>query len=139
MRTQAREAVLKLLFSKLFDNDADLIFKKSIYNEFKLNEEDINFAETLYNNSFNNFDLYNEEISLLSSGYSSARIFKVDKCAMVMAIAEMNLSDVPKIVIIDEAVKLVKKYSTENSVNFVNGILAAYKNKQEVKNIEQNN
>jgi N utilization substance protein B len=136
MRTQAREAVLKLLFSKLFDNAADDDLKKILYIEFKLNEEDKAFAESLYNKSFENFDILNEEITKLSSSYSSQRIFKVDKCAMVMGITEMLFLDTPKIVAIDEAVKLVKKYSTENSVNFVNGILAAYKNKLEVEKVD---
>jgi len=136
MRTQAREAVLKLLFSKLFDNAADEHSKHILYCEFNLNDEDKAFAESLYTTSFDKFDEINEEISKISNSYSSQRIFKVDKCAMVMSIAEMNYLNTPKVVAIDEAVKLVKKYSTENSVNFVNGILAAYKNNAEVEKVD---
>jgi len=137
MRTQAREAVLKLLFSKLFDNEADADFKKNIYNELKLDEDDKSFAEKLYTLSFNNFEEYSNRLGELSTGYSQQRIFKVDKCAMVIAMTEMNFfNDIPKVVSIDEAVKLVKKYSTESSVNFVNGILANYKNGFEVTKVD---
>ena len=40
-------------------------------------------------------------------------------------------ADVPKIVAIDEAVNLTKKYSGEKSQAFVNGILAEFKKRQE--------
>ena len=41
-----------------------------------------------------------------------------------------NFKQTPKIVIIDEAVKLAAKYSTDNSPDFVNGILATYTTKE---------
>lgn len=136
MRTQAREAVLKLLFSKLFDNKADDETINIIFDELKLNEEDRSFAKLIYNNAIENFEIYYNSIADLSKSYSITRIFNVDKCAMISAMSEMNCSDVPKVVTIDEAVKLVKKYSTENSVNFVNGILASYKNNTEVSKVD---
>ena len=43
-----------------------------------------------------------------------------------MALAEIRyFDDVPDVVAVDEAVGLAKKYSTEKSVGFVNGVLAA--------------
>ena len=67
------------------------------------------------------------EIEKFSIGYKIDRIFSTDKCALLIGIAELNyFKDIPQIVVIDEAVKLARKYSTEKSVNFVNGILAKY-------------
>lgn len=49
-----------------------------------------------------------------------------------MAMAEIdNYPQTPVAVVINEAVNLVAKYSTENSTNFVNGILAKYVKEKE--------
>ena len=64
-----------------------------------------------------------------SIGFSEKRIFPADKSLLMMAMAEMKYADdVPDIVAIDEAVGLAKKYSTERSAGFVNGVLAAFLN-----------
>ena len=64
-----------------------------------------------------------------SIGFSEKRIFPADKSLLMMAMAEMKyVDDVPDIVAIDEAVGLAKKYSTERSAGFVNGVLAAFLN-----------
>ena len=47
--------------------------------------------------------------------------------ALVIGMAELdNFRETPVAVVIDETVNLSAKYSTENSTNFVNGILSAY-------------
>jgi N utilization substance protein B len=48
----------------------------------------------------------------------------IDRCLLRLAVCEMMfLEDAPVPVIIDEAIELAKKYSTENSGKFVNGVL----------------
>ena len=66
-------------------------------------------------------------LSKYSIGFSEKRIFPADKSLLMMAMAEMKyVDDVPDIVSIDEAVGLARKYSTEKSVGFVNGVLGTY-------------
>ena len=68
----------------------------------------------------------------LSIGFDIDRIFSVDKCVILMAMAEIDsYPQTPVAVVINEAVNLVAKYSTENSTNFVNGILAKYVKEKE--------
>ena len=43
-----------------------------------------------------------------------------------MAMAEILYIGTPAVVAVDEAVALAKKYSTEKSVGFVNGVLAGF-------------
>ena len=125
MRKNARECVFKILFSNLFNEPSDLNFRKFIYAEESLSKQDIVFAEELYEAIIKNADVINADISTLSKGYSFERIYTTDKCAMQIAICEMRyFTDVPKIVAISEAMELVRKYSTADSPNFVNGILA---------------
>lgn len=133
MRRDAREAVFILLYRDLYCNENDPNFKNKIYKEHQLSETDVTFADRLYNSVKENEALLLEKLSDLSKGFMLNRIFNTDKCALLIGLCEMTyFDDVPKIVAIDEAVSLSKKYSTEKSQQFVNGILAEYKKQLEV-------
>lgn len=65
-----------------------------------------------------------ELIQKYSHGWDLNRLVKMDKDILRIAIAEMLfIKDAPLKVVIDEAVELAKKYSTDDSSSFVNGIL----------------
>lgn len=132
MRKNAREAVYKLLFSNLFNDKFDDSFKNFIYEEEKLTEEDKAFANEILDAFYANEAEVNEIITNLAKGYKLERIFTTDKCALQIAITEMTyLKNIPYIVSISEAMELIRQYSTEESPNFVNGILAEYKKRLE--------
>jgi N utilization substance protein B len=58
------------------------------------------------------------------------RIAKVDRNILRLAIYEMmHRDDIPPVVSINEAIDIAKKFSTENSGRFVNGILDKVKGK----------
>lgn len=135
MRKNAREAVYKLLFSLQFNDKFDDNYKLFIFSEENLTNEDMLFANQLLDSYFNNEDAVNEIISKLSNGYKLERLYSTDKCALQLAITEMTyLSGIPHIVTISEAMELIRKYSTKDSPNFVNGILAEYKKQLEKDN-----
>ncbi len=63
-------------------------------------------------------------IESLAEGYTLDRLAAVDLAILRIAVFEiLNVQDVPPAVAINEAVDLAKKYSTEASGSFVNGIL----------------
>lgn len=67
-----------------------------------------------------------EEVARLAHGYSLDRIAAIDLVLIKIALYEMKQNgDVPNAVAINEAVELAKKYSTEQSGLFINGILGA--------------
>ena len=128
MRRDSREAVYKILYSELFNSEIDDEFVKSVFEEHNLNREDKQFANSLLNCINQNKSEINDAISNLATGYNFDRIYSTDKCALIIAVCEMKyFNDIPSIVSIDEALFLVRKYSTEESLNFVNGILASLK------------
>ncbi|HLX89030.1 MAG TPA: transcription antitermination factor NusB [Acidimicrobiales bacterium] len=58
-------------------------------------------------------------------GWELARMPAVDRAVLRMAVFELlDELDVPVAVVIDEAVELVKQYSTDDSGRFVNGVLS---------------
>lgn len=66
-----------------------------------------------------------EIIKEFAFGWDIDRLFKIDKDVLRIAIVELvYIKDAPHKVIIDEALELVKKYSTDDSPSFINGILA---------------
>ena len=133
MRRDSREAVYKILFAELFSGETDTEFDKLIFAEQNLKNDDITFATQLLTAIREHKQEINDLISSFSNGYNFDRIYSTDKCALVIAVCELKyFDDIPSIVSIDEALSLVRKYSTEESLNFVNGILASLKKNLEV-------
>ena len=72
-----------------------------------------------------NYKKVDETIKTLSVGWDFNRLVKTDKNLLRIAITEMlYVKETPVKVIIDEAVELAKRYSTEDSASFINAILA---------------
>lgn len=123
MRSDAREAVFKFIFSQLFNPDDEGLFNVLCKD---LNEKDKKFATELLGFVLCGRDKYLKEISEKSIGYKLERLFAADKCALLIGMAELDNYTTDTPVVVDEAVKLAAKYSTERSTDFVNGILAEY-------------
>lgn len=71
-----------------------------------------------------NKETIDEQIKKFAFGWDINRLVKMDKDILRIAICELlYVQDAPLKVIIDEALELAKKYSTDDSASFVNGIL----------------
>ena len=71
-----------------------------------------------------NKDFVDEQIKKFAFGWDINRLVKIDKDILRIAICELVfVKDAPVKVVIDEALELAKKYSTEDSASFINGIL----------------
>ncbi len=124
MRSQAREAVFKFIFSQLFNPDDEGLFTVLVK---ELNDDDKSFATELLSAINNGKEEYLGVIEDLAVGYKLSRLYNADKCALLIGIAELNaFKQTPIAVVINEAVNLSAKFSTENSTNFVNGVLSEY-------------
>ena len=135
MRSKSRECAFKILFSKQFHDGADDAFRRGIYKAFELSDEACGYAEKLCGLVFAHEAELVEEINRYAIGFSDKRMFPADRSLLLIAMAEMRYCpDVPSVVAIDEAVGLAKKYSTEKSVGFINGILASFYAGEEAKN-----
>lgn len=63
-------------------------------------------------------------IQKFAHGWDIDRLVKIDKDILRIAIAElMFIQSAPVKVVVDEALELAKKYSTDDSSSFINGIL----------------
>jgi N utilization substance protein B len=82
------------------------------------------FATNLLNGVVAHQPTIDEKISKYTANYELRRISAVDRNILRMAIYEMFFAaDVPPIVAINEAIDIAKKFGTEESGKFVNGVL----------------
>ena len=67
-----------------------------------------------------------ELITKHAKGWTMARMAQVDRTVLRIATYELvERPEVPVAVVLDEAVELAKRFSTDDSGRFVNGVLAA--------------
>lgn len=115
-RTEARELAFKTIYSKFFN------FEENTENTELENNQ-------LVNNIIKNFiehrNEIEEKIKSHLKGYTIERLYKIDLAILMLAVIELfYINENPKQVIINEAVELAKKFSTEKSPKFINGVLA---------------
>ncbi len=86
------------------------------------------FADPLIQGVIAHREELDQQISKLALNWELHRIAAVDRNILRLAMFEMlHRDDIPPVVSINEAVDIAKKYSTEDSGKFVNGILDKFK------------
>ncbi|MBQ4053047.1 MAG: transcription antitermination factor NusB [Clostridia bacterium] len=131
MRNAAREAALNIIFAKQFNSDCMDALKKKIYKQFALdNDDDLLFAIDLVATVEEHYQELITGIEDACHHYRADRINPTDKSILLIAMAEIKyFDDIPPVVSVSEATGLAKKYSSETSADFVNGVLSGVINK----------
>ncbi len=84
------------------------------------------FAELLIDRLSQNNDIVNRHITEVVRHWDRDRVARIDDCILRLGACELvAFFDIPAAVSINEAIELAKKYSTEQSGGFVNGVLDA--------------
>jgi N utilization substance protein B len=123
-RTRARERALQALYQ--IDvaaegiDDALSRFWKSFE---PVEREVMDLAEGLVRGVAAHRRAVDETIEETSTNWRLDRMAKVDRNVLRLAVYELLRTDVPVKVVIDEAIELGKKYGSESSGAFVNGVL----------------
>ena len=132
-RKQSRELAFRILFSLTYSSpsvegvdarSADGVVSYGF--DGIPDQKETEYINTLVDAVKNNLCEIDEIITKNSRGFSFERIFKTDLTALRMGIAELRFFNdaTPAVVAVNEAVEIAKKYGTEKSGGFVNGILA---------------
>ncbi len=97
-----------------------------------MDQEVKKFAEHLVKGVCDNLDQIDEKIAHHSTHWKLDRMTRIDRSLLRLAAFEMFwCEDIPGKVAINEAIELGKKYGTEESSSFLNGVLdALYKEKE---------
>jgi N utilization substance protein B len=124
-RRYARELALQTLYSvEVGHNDPAAALDQTL--ETTSDSEERGFVRDLVLGTIENVERSDAAISPLLEGWTIERLPILDRIVLRMSVYEMQAhTDTPFAVVVNEAVELAKKYSTEDSGRFVNGVLAA--------------
>ena len=124
-RHRAREFVLKALYAYEQGGQTSDQIAEAILNEGRLkNDNDLMFALRLYAKVVGQHDDIDSYIESMATNWKIERLAVIDKNILRIAICEViYFPDIPMKVAINEAIELAKKFSTDQSASFVNGIL----------------
>ena len=87
-------------------------------------EESFEYARTLVEGAVDNSGEIDDLIREQADNWRLERMPAVDRNILRLAVFELLYEeDIPKLVVVDEAIELAKKFSTEQSGRFVNGLL----------------
>jgi len=123
-RRFARELVLQGLYaSEMTEGSPDKILE-DLMSRHTVDTESREFTERLFNTSLNQKEWIRTQIEERLENWDITRVAIIDLLVLQMMIAEMVfLEDIPPKVSITEGVEIARKYSTDESSSFVNGIL----------------
>jgi len=82
-------------------------------------------AADLARGTWSNKEAIDRAITLASTSWRIERMPTVDRSILRLGVYELHYSELPKGIVISEAVELAKKFSTARSGAFVNGVLSA--------------
>ncbi|HLJ61861.1 MAG TPA: transcription antitermination factor NusB [bacterium] len=122
MRRRAREAALGVLFQM----DLGKLSLEEALASARGQEwppDDWSLIVTLARGTRAHLTAIDALIALVAEHWTLERMATVDRNILRMAIFELETSGTPVGVVINEAVELAKRYSTEESGRFVNGLL----------------
>ena len=133
-RTLARELAMQAIYQ--LDVQGEQLLD-SIDEFFKLNSNDDlvkQLARQWTRGTWQNLAVCDELITSSAIKWQLPRLSQVDKGILRLSVYQLKFCpDIPPKVVINEAIELAKKYSTESSPSFVNGVLDAVLKKLEEK------
>ena len=123
-RRRAREIALQALYWVESSGDPVEEALHDLAERSKLSQDEMAFPTDLCRKCLDNKGRFDELIEGVAEHWRLERIARVDRIILRMALTELFFFlDVPPKVTLDEAIELARRFSTEKSAQFVNGIL----------------
>jgi transcription antitermination protein NusB len=123
-RPKARDIVMRGLYeAEISGDDAREILELSL-GRFRFTEDGREYAMRLMENCAESQERIDELISAALQNWDFSRLGAVERAILRLAVAELVSSpEVPLEVVIDEAIRLAKRYGDDGTPGFINGIL----------------
>ena len=124
-RRRAREYALQVLFQlDVTNNEFTDEVLKNFWRNIKEDDDVKEFANNIVIGTRENIDSIDKIIKKTAEHWAINRIAVVDRNILRAAAYELLYrSDIPPSVVMNEAIEISKKFSTEDSASFINGIL----------------
>jgi len=128
-RRELRENVFMMLFRVEFHEEEEMSEQMVLFEEEleNLSEKDSAYINHKCNEIFAKLPEIDAAINEATTGWKTSRMAKVDLSIIRLAVYEIKYEDdLDSKISINEAVELAKKYGTDESSSFVNGVLAKF-------------
>jgi N utilization substance protein B len=124
-RRKSRELVLQMLFqADMGKQTPDLVRKTFWAQRQDVDEEVRGFAEDLFRVASDRLGEIDGLIGKHAQHWKMERMAAVDRNVLREAVAEfLGYPKTPRAVVINEAIEIARRYSTPESVTFINGVL----------------
>ena len=126
-RSQAREAVISILYAKdIGNNDIDN-FIDEILEDKKIRNKQKEFSLSLLNGTLDNLDSVDEALNSNLKEWKLDQISNIERAILRLGAYEVLFSDTDKPVIINESIEFAKKLGSNTTAKLINGVLDAIK------------
>lgn len=130
-RTEAREKIMVILYQIDFYKKENIEYNlEDVFHENL--EMDNKYVKDIVNGVLENQDKIDETINKYLDNWDLDRLGKTDRAILRLSTYEMMYYDTPKVVVINEAVELAKKYSDDKVVKLINAVLDKVRDNEEV-------
>ena len=131
-RTRARELTMQALYQLDVQGSGIFDFLGQFYTETETDPAIRKQASDWTRGTWDNIKQCDERITASTIKWQFRRLSPVDKSILRLSVYQLEFCpDIPPKVVINEAIELAKKYSTDKSPGFVNGVLDAVLKKRQ--------
>jgi transcription antitermination protein NusB len=124
-RRKSREYALQMLFQWEMGKQDPSRIENGFWANARAQKSTREFANQLFENAAARAGELDPIISTHARNWRIERISAIDRAILRLAIAELRTAGTPPKVVLNEAVELAKKFSSEEAASFINGILDA--------------
>ena len=130
-RSRAREIVLQVLYQDDLNTDQPEDIRLRFINA-RLNQDRslVEFAEDLLAGVRRHRDKVDQQLEEIARSWKLSRMAATDRNVLRLGAYEILFTQTPNRVAVNEAIELAKRYGTNNSSQFVNGVLDRLMNNQ---------
>jgi transcription antitermination protein NusB len=125
LRHKSREYALQMLFQWEMGKQEPAKIENGFWANARAQNSTREFANRLFENAAARTEELDPIISTHTQNWRIERISAIDRAILRLAICELRTSGTPAKVVLDEALELAKKFSSEEAAGFINGILDA--------------
>jgi transcription antitermination protein NusB len=125
LRTKSREFAMQMLFQWDMSEQEPAKLEAKFWRAAKAADSTRVFANRLFEGAVKETPAIDELIVKQAKNWRLERLAVIDRAILRLAIYELRTTDTPPKVVLNEAVELAKKFSSEEAGSFVNGILDA--------------
>lgn len=125
LRHKSREYALQMLFQWEMGRQQPASIESGFWRNTRAAPTTRAFANQLFEGAVANTDALDAVITRHAENWRLERLAAIDRAILRLALHELRDGATPPKVVINEAVELAKKFSSEEAAPFINGILDA--------------